>query len=1052
MKLLNYFNFKKWFRSKRFWKRFIAFLIFFPILFISLVVSIVYVRQDSIVQGAVDDMNARFTGSFEIRESHISLFENFPYISIDIEGFKIYETKTDKTKEVFNLDHIYAGIDFWTILSSEIKFERIILKNGNINIIQHKDGTSNITNALKKQETKKPFFNLNTKDISIALEEINITSYNQTNGLNVLANIHNADTYFKMTETHTYGSFSSQFVLDVIDNGDTTFLSNKDIGFSTDIIFENAAELLIINPTHVRIDGAVLDVKGSINFIEDMFLDLDLSGNKPNFDLLLALAPEDIGSILKAYQTSGDIQFSSKIFGASINGYTPDIDLKYTCKGGQVVHKKTNKKITDIDFESHLSMIDSTTSFELLHFTAKPEGSTIYSNISISDFSAPIIKAEFSSAMDLSFISDFFELSEENRLDGQVNIGFHIDNQFDPKDSTKLYLGINKDLVFNLNLKDVKYKAGEIPFPIDDFRLSMRILGNDIEIDNLELISGGSDLKIKGSINEVYQFIDYTNQTVTANLDVSSKNLDLYELTGKKDSSMNKEISHLKMNFSFKAKAKSLIESKGFPEGEFSIKELNAEIKNYPHTLSDFSADVIIDENDIIVNDFKGLLDKSDFLIDGKLQNYKNWLNNIDDGVSKIAFNFYSKLLQLNSLFSYGGENYIPEDYRYEEFDDLILRGHTYLDQKTGLDKMAVSLDAFEGKMKIHPLRFTEFNGEFNYENELLSIHDLHGKIGKSEFTTTLKYYMGTNELIGKRDNYFSISSPGIDVDQLIDYNIILDPKLNKDETDSIDKVFNIYTLPFTEMRVDLDIRNLNYNRYLLNKIKGNARITKDHIIHLTDFSFLAAGGRFDIAGSFFNGSDPNRIYFIPKIKAKNIDLDKVLFKFKNFNQNYVISENLHGIFSGTIKGKILMSPDFTPNIIESEVHMDVNIINGKLENLELLSLVSDYFEDKDLDKVIFDTLSNHFDLANGYLTIPSMIINSSLGHIVVSGKQSISGEMDYQLRIPWKMISSAAKSKLFMNNKKKKKATLENIKNKKINYLDVKFVLDEKGYNFSLK
>ena len=153
-------------------------------------------------------------------------------------------------------------------------------------------------------------------------------------------------------------------------------------------------------------------------------------------------------------------------------------------------------------------------------------------------------------------------------------------------------------MVFNLNLKDVKYKAGEIPFPIDDFDLSMRILWNDIEIDNLELISGGSDLKIKGSINEVYQFIDYTNQTVTANLDFSSKNLDLYELTGKKDSSMNKEISHLKMNFSFKAKAKSLIESKGFPEGEFSIKELNAEIKNYLHTLSDFSADQSILEKE----------------------------------------------------------------------------------------------------------------------------------------------------------------------------------------------------------------------------------------------------------------------------------------------------------------------------------------------------------------------------------------------------------------------------------------------------------------------
>ena len=32
-------------------------------------------------------------------------------------------------------------------------------------------------------------------------------------------------------------------------------------------------------------------------------------------------------------------------------------------------------------------------------------------------------------------------------------------------------------------------------------------------------------------------------------------------------------------------------------------------------------------------------------------------------------------MLKLEDLFSYGGENYVPEDYRHEEFDDLKIHG-----------------------------------------------------------------------------------------------------------------------------------------------------------------------------------------------------------------------------------------------------------------------------------------------------------------------------------------------------------------------------------------
>ncbi len=111
--------------------------------------------------------------------------------------------------------------------------------------------------------------------------------------------------------------------------------------------------------------------------------------------------------------------------------------------------------------------------------------------------------------------------------------------------------------------------------------------------------------------------------------------------------------------------------------------------------------------------------------------------------------------------------------------------------------------------------------------------------------------------------------------------------------------------------------------------------------------------------------------------------------------------------------------PDFVHDIDQSEVHMDILAIDGRLEDYEYMLMLSDYFGDKDLTSVRFDTLQNHLDVTNGVLTIPNMTIESTLGHMEISGKQELDGEIDYYLRIPWKMIKEGARNRVFGSKKK---------------------------------
>jgi hypothetical protein len=99
---------------------------------------------------------------------------------------------------------------------------------------------------------------------------------------------------------------------------------------------------------------------------------------------------------------------------------------------------------------------------------------------------------------------------------------------------------------------------------------------------------------------------------------------------------------------------------------------MDASIKSLLQAIHNID-DVIISEKDFNVIDFRGFLDQSDFHFKGFLRNYDLWLANEKNGETYLEFDLDSKRIKLENLFAYGGENYVPEDYRHEEIENLKL-------------------------------------------------------------------------------------------------------------------------------------------------------------------------------------------------------------------------------------------------------------------------------------------------------------------------------------------------------------------------------------------
>jgi len=1050
---------KRW----KFWKRLMIWLVVTPVVLFFSVVLIVYWKQDAIVQELISNLNEDFVGEIEIEDSHVSAFENFPYISIDLNHVRIFEDKQNHKDPILDLKDVYAGFDIWTLLSGEYDIKVLELKEGYIHAIQHENGEMNITKALsstKPVEEIEADFHIHLK--SIELIDVDIYKLNESNQIMIESFVDHAELSFKTNAEHVLAGVDAELQMNIIKGGDTTFFKHKHLNIDGEMEYLKESEMLLISPSELELEHATFTGEGQIDIANDFNVDVKLYGKKENFELFTALAPEELYPTLERYENAGEIEFNVDLSGKAVNGNTPYVYASFSCKDAHFENNLSHKRVDQLNFSGYFTNNGKpgieNMEFSLSDFSARPEAGTFSVNLFVKDFESPDINMTLDSDFNLEFLTSFINATSFEEIHGDIQMHMKFHDIIDLTNPEKSIEKLNEAYYSEILIDDLGFKTSSYHLPLDGLSTKITVEGHNAQIDYFRAKVGDSDIKIAGHISDLPAIIHHTDDEVTADLTIESTLLDIKQMTQTNDPEnkpIDEKIDDLNLKLKFVSSAKNFTESPNLPVGEFFIEDLYASLEHYPHTFHDFHGDLFVEDSNFRIIDFSGMIDKSDFHFSGKLLDYERWLEEHPKGDTKIEFDFTSDHLQFEDLFSYQGENYVPKDYRHEELTNFKLHGAVDLHFNDGLHSTDVSLTEVDAKMKIHPMKFENFNGRIHIEDEHLVVERLKGKIGRSRFDMDMNYYFGNDESIRKRDNHFGIHAERLDFDELFSYDTST-PKDNLAESPSEhEDVFNIYDLPFSTMTFDLDIDHLNYHRYLFNDLHARMRTTPEHYIYIDTMRMRAAGGKMELAG-YFNGSDRDKIYFSPNLKLKGVDLDKLLFKFENFGQDHLVSENLHGEITTAITGKVHMHPDMVPILNDSEIHMDVMILNGALANYAPIVDLKEYFVDKNVHNVKFDTLQNHIDFTNGTITIPNMTINSTLGYMIISGTQDVDYNMEYYIRVPLKLVAGTGFKKLFGRKKEDVDPAQEDQieyvdADKKRPYVNIKIVGDAEDYSVTL-
>ncbi|MFD2201027.1 AsmA-like C-terminal region-containing protein [Shivajiella indica] len=969
-----------------------------------------YKNQRPFTQKIIASLNEDFLGQLEIKDSNIAVFANFPYISIDLQDLVFFGDKSSKSDTIYFVKDVYLGFSVMDLLLGKKQIRSIKLSQGKLDLEKDEEGKLNLLKYKGIYELsdsgKNDELNLDLSDIRLSSIEIGYNDITTRTSLTTFMD--KAIAALKIKDDHIFVNLDSEFILNLLSENQPTFFSNKHIALDLDLDFDPNESSLSIQNSELILEEAQFSLTGTIDFDDDVNLDIQVSGEKPDFSLLAAFLPNETGKALKRYKNEGEVYFQGSVRGKTGSGHVPEISIEFGCDNAYFLNPSVGRKVEDLRFVGFYTNGPDrsleTSEFQLLNFNARPEQGIFKGKLIIRDFTNPYVNINLNTDLDLGFLGQFFEIEGLEGISGQVVVNMEFNELVDLE--VPGVAGAENSIKSELMVNNLKFTLPDYHLPIENANAKASMVKGNLYLEKVSFQIGESDFYFSGNINDFPAILHGEDRPVKADLTSGSKKINLEELFQGDSTSLQEVVTDFEIKMSFESNGNELKNFVHLPKGEFFIEDFHAKLQNYPHAFHDFHADVLIGDNDLAVIDFTGEIDKSDFHFSGRLENYSKWFQEYPSGKSRFEFDLVSKHLAVHDLLTYAGENYIPKDYQNEEINNLFVKGSLEMVYKDKFQSADLWLNHLEGKFLLHPLKLEKFKGRLHYESDYFTLENFGGKLGISDFNIQLGYYLGDKSVGEIPRNHFVLQSERLDLDALMGFE-------DFEQDSNHAEAFNIFQIPFSEMDFSAQIGKLNYHTFWLDNITLKARTTADHYIYLDTLGLQAAEGKLKIKG-YFNGSDPNEIYFHSTMLADKVDLDKLMFKFENFGQDYLINENLHGLVSGTIESKFLVYPDLTPILEKSEANMNLTVYEGRLVNFTPLQAMGDYFKDKNLNNVRFDTLSNTFELKEGVLNIPRMNINSSLGFIELSGKQSLDMNMDYFIRIPLGLVTQVGFRSLF--------------------------------------
>ncbi len=720
-------------------------------LLLLIILEVLFVlNKDKIADKIVSYLNEIQTGEIVISSVNFSPLSHFPDISVRLNDAQYFGTKTKYRQpgdEAFcKLDKFYISLDIVSLLKGDLDVSELTLQDGELRIITRKDSSINIFNILNEQEEStvrkdaddgEPIgFQLN----KFTLENIRLSYENQLSGYRADLHLKKIENSLTFMDQHLDIQLQPQVDIIRIEKGNRSYLENTQLEMLLNFRLNLDSLEGHIEKSRIIVQGANLDIQGVFELKEDYFLDLKITSvvNDPSL-LLLIFDDEIIKSNLEHIQ-QGNIYFDGIIKG-NIANKMPYAEIKFGINDLYLKIPDTKREIKNISFDGFFSTgTDQDFSgaiLQLKNISSEGPAGRSTGSIQIRNFKQPEFELSLNGNIDLSNIDRIFKFIDTPVYSGVARIKAEVQAIYDYPEKKIKHQRSN----IAIDLEDFSFLIANTGKKCDDLSGHLQWQNNKIVVNDLTMRAAPTDILLSGEITNLINHLLGFDSKITTKIKLEAGTLDLNTFLTDDDVGqwiLDEYCRNVEVDIEFTTDSKKLKQESELPPGLLKFHNLRIDLKNVSD-LEIQKGSVLISPEILDIKNIRARIDKNDILFSSKVQNYEDLFANDFQNKCLILLKLWSNKIRLKDFLTYKDENYLPEFWAENIYDDFHLDATLTLPEEAD----SSTIPGFEFDLDVRKLSginprtgvvLKEVSASVKDTGDDLIFRRIQGQIGQTKF------------------------------------------------------------------------------------------------------------------------------------------------------------------------------------------------------------------------------------------------------------------------------------------------------------------------------
>ena len=507
---------------------------------IVLMIVLPFVFKGKIIEMVKKEINQTLTADVDFEKVGLSLFSDFPYLSVNIHEVSVVGRETFTGDTLAYIEKLHLAVNVMSVFGDNgIEVRKINLHRPTANLLIDAEGKAN-WDIVKPSEAPEPdveaadttasSFKLLVKDLSIT--KGNITYDDRQGNMKFVAD--NMD--FRMSGDLTANLVTLEVKIDIEKTSLTMdgvpYLNKAKIDFNGDIEADLEHSKYTLQKNELKLNALEFDFAGWVAMPDDdIDMDLSLKAQKSDFKNFLSLIPAIYAKDFDKIQTAGTLVFSIVAKGKMTETAFPAFDMNLQIENAMFKYPDLPKSVDNIQVTTHIfstgGNLDNTI-VDVNKFHVEMGGNPFDMKLSLKKLlSNPTFDFTAKGTINLNTMKDFYPMDETTNISGILTVDLTAQGDMATIDAQK-YENVN--IAGTLEFLGGKMKTDMVKGDVLIEKLNLNFSPRLVNMTTAAKI-GRNDIKADGKLENFMGYV-LRDDEIKGTMKLNSDYLNINDLMG----------------------------------------------------------------------------------------------------------------------------------------------------------------------------------------------------------------------------------------------------------------------------------------------------------------------------------------------------------------------------------------------------------------------------------------------------------------------------------------------------------------------------------------